>query len=106
MFAAPQGVVLDALTLVQSALGQQQQQQLQQLQEKRVGKQLQPQEQAAAAAGSAGGAVGDAADGQLAKKLSTSMRLEISEQVRGRLHLTCMRFVAAQGLMYIYACRH
>lgn len=73
MFAAPQGVVLDARTLVQSALSQQQ---LQQLQAVRVGKQAQQQEPAAA------GGAGDAAEGQLAKKLSSSMRLDISEQVR------------------------
>lgn len=92
VFAAPQGVVLDALTLVQSALGQQQQQQLQQLQEKRAGKQTQQQQElAGAVVAAAGGAGGDAADGQLAKKLSTSMRLEISQQVRSCSHKLCFQ---------------
>jgi hypothetical protein len=81
-FAAPQGVVLDARSLVQSALGQQVQQgqgaqagNQQQQQQGQVAK----QEAAAAAAGSSEG-VGV----QLAQKLSTSMRLDISEQVRKR----------------------
>jgi hypothetical protein len=81
VFAAPQGVVLDAQTLVQSALS------VQQLQQRQAGKQGGQQEApAAAAAGAAAGAgagVGGEGDseGQLAKKMSSSMRLEVSEQV-------------------------
>lgn len=87
VFAAPQGVVLDARTLVQSALtSQKQQQQLQQLHaagkpQQQQSQQQQQQSTAAAEAVPGGDAVADGV--QLAtQKLSSSMRLEISEQVR------------------------
>lgn len=87
-FAAPQGVALDARTLVQSALNVRQLQQLQ------AGKQGSKQDASAAAAPAAGGGAGAGgegdSEGQLAKKMSSSMRLEVSEQVRlqgkGGLH--------------------
>ena len=80
VFAAPQGVVLDARTLVQSALGQQQQQQ--QVQTAGAGDKQQQLQQQDGPGGSAGGA-GAAADGQMGKMLASSMRLDVSEQVRG-----------------------
>lgn len=97
VFAAPQGVVLDARTLVQSALSVHQLQQLQ------AGKQQRSKQDASAAAaaatggGAGAGGEGQDSEGQLAKKMSSSMRLEVSEQVRlqGKegLHAVCWDFL-------------
>lgn len=91
-FAAPQGVALDARTLVQSALSVHQ---LQQLQAGKQGSKEGVLAAAAAAAAGGGAGVGGEGDseGQVAKKMSRSMRLEVSEQVRlrgkGGLHAVC-----------------
>jgi len=81
VFAAPQGVVLDARLLVQTALNQQQQQHLQQLQQAKAGTQQQQQQQQQQESVGGGADVVPAAEGHLAQRLSSSMRLEISEQV-------------------------
>jgi hypothetical protein len=74
-------VVLDARSLVQSALSQQQQGQQQQ--GAQAGNQQQQQAQAVQQEGAAAAAAGssEGVGVQLAQKLSTSMRLDISEQV-------------------------
>jgi hypothetical protein len=80
VFAAPEGAAVDARLLVETALVQQKLQQKQQQQKQ----QQQPAEATAqaapAAAAAAVGAVGGSGD-ELSQKISSSMRLEVSEQV-------------------------
>jgi hypothetical protein len=80
VFAAPEGAAVDARLLVETSLVQQQlhqkQQQKQQKQQHGEGS-----AQAAAPAAAAAAAAAGAGD-ELSQKISSSMRLEVSEQVR------------------------
>ncbi|WIA16289.1 hypothetical protein OEZ85_012992 [Tetradesmus obliquus] len=85
VFAAPEGAAVDAKLLVESSLVQQQQQQWQQKQQQRqqqAGDAVQAAPAAGGAVAAAAGAAAAAAGDELAQKISSSMRLEVSEQER------------------------
>jgi hypothetical protein len=84
VFAAPEGAAVDAKVLVESSLVQQQvqqqQKQRQQQQQQQAGEAAQAVPSAGTAVAAAAGAAAAAGD-ELAVKISSSMRLEVSEQV-------------------------
>jgi hypothetical protein len=85
VFAAPEGAAVDARLLVKTSLVQQQLQQKQQQQQKQQLSEASVQAAPAAAAAVAVGAAGGAGD-ELSQKISSSMRLEVSEQVSKAQH--------------------